>query len=94
MPSAQQGKVQGIKTWVQGFAGPQEKLSLGLQIWFGLCNSVGARGAFGLCGNGGLICVKMGNLVPVGMGFGLCGWFSPWGKKQSCPWNTPNLLLI
>lgn len=30
VPSAQQGEVQGTKTWVQGFAGAQEKLHLGL----------------------------------------------------------------
>lgn len=69
MPSAQQGKVQGTKTWVQGFAGPQEKLYLGLQVWFGLwCSSVGARGGFVCVGMGGFVHVKMGNLLPVEMG--------------------------
>lgn len=69
MPSVLQGKVLGTKTWVQEFAGPQEKFYLGLQVWFGpWCNTVGARGGFVCVGMGGLAHVKMGNFLPVEMG--------------------------
>lgn len=59
VPPAQQGEVQGTKTWVQGFAGAQEKLYLGL--WW-------EQGV-------GLVRVKMGNSLPVEMGvWSLWGW--------------------
>lgn len=82
VPPAQQGEVQGTKTWVQGFAGAQEKLYLGL--WW-------EQGV-------GLVRVKMGNSLPVEMGvWSLWGWVvqskaAPGTHQTCCSFNLPEAL--